>query len=190
MNEACASAAALPPDTRVSVNVTQVQLEKTGFADDVAAALAASRMDPSRLEIEIAGSVRLADNAEILDCLTAIRAQGVSVALDDFGVGGSALAHLHALPVNRIKIGRPLAQQAQSSPRAATIVQTIIDLAHELGITTTAEGVETDTQLRMLGQFGCDEVQGFVISPPRPLSAFLDGAETIGGGAHPPSSLA
>ena len=114
MNEACASAAALPPDARISVNVAQVQLEKTGFARDVAEALAASGMDPSRLEIEIAGSVRLVDNADILDCLTAIRALGVSIALDDFGVGGSALAHLHALPVDRIKIGRPLAQEAQS----------------------------------------------------------------------------
>jgi diguanylate cyclase (GGDEF)-like protein len=190
LNEACACAAALPPDTRICVNVAQVQLEKTGFADDVAAALAASRMDPSRLEIEIAGSVRLADNAEILGCLTAIRAQGVSIALDDFGVGGSALAHLDALPVDRIKIGRPLAQEAQTSPRAATIVKTIIALAHEIGIATTAEGVETDPQLSMLRQFGCDEIQGFVISPPRPLSAFLDAAETTDGAAQPSSSRA
>ncbi|MBG0809026.1 EAL domain-containing protein [Methylosinus sp. H3A] len=190
LNEACASAATLSPDARVSVNVGQVQLEKAGFAQDVAEALAVSGMDPSRLEIEIAGSVRLVDNEDALECLTAIRALGVSVALDDFGVGGSALAHLHALPADRIKIGRPLAQDAETSPRAATIVKTIIALAHDLGITTTAEGVETDAQLRMLRQFGCDEIQGFVISSPKPLNAFLGGVEAIGGDAHPPLSLA
>ncbi len=189
LNEACASAAALPPDARVSVNVTQPQLEKTGFARDVAEALAASGMDPSRLEIEIASSVRLADNAEILRCLAAIRALGVSIALDDFGGGGAALAHLHALPVDRIKLGRSLTQQAQADPRAATIVRSVVALAHELGITATAEGVESDAQLRILRQLGCDEVQGYVISPPQPLRAFVEGVAPVGR-VRPPVSLA
>ncbi|BBU60090.1 hypothetical protein MSC49_00250 [Methylosinus sp. C49] len=189
LNEACASASALPPDARISVNVTQAQLEKTGFARDVAEALAASGMDPSRLEIEIASSVRLADNAEILRCLTAIRALGVSIALDDFGCGGAALAHLHTLPVDRVKVGRSLTQQAQSNPRAATIVRSIVALVHELGIAATAEGVETDAQLRILRQLGCDEIQGYVISPPQPLRAFVEGLAPAGR-VRPPVSLA
>ncbi|OAI23588.1 diguanylate cyclase [Methylosinus sp. R-45379] len=188
LNEACASAAALPPDARISVNVTQTQLEKTGFSRDVAEALAASGMDPSRLEIEIASSVRLADNADILRCLTAIHTLGVSIALDDFGGGGAALAHLHALPVDRVKVGRSLTQQAQADPRAATIVRSIVSLAHELGLMATAEGVETDAQLRILRQLGCDEIQGYVISAPQPLRAFVDGAEPAGR-TRPPVSL-
>lgn len=186
LNEACASAAALPPDARVSVNVSEVQLEKTGFARDVAAALAGAGMDPSRLEIEIAGPLRLDDNAEILSCLTAIRQLGVSIALDDFGAGGATLAHLRALPVDRVKVGRSLTQAAATDPRAATIVKALVVLAHDLGVATTAEGVETDAQLRMMRQFGCDEIQGFVVSPAQPLSAFLEGAD----GARPPLSLA
>ncbi|WP_246728699.1 bifunctional diguanylate cyclase/phosphodiesterase [Methylosinus sp. RM1] len=186
LNEACASAAALPPDARVSVNVSEVQLEKTGFARDVAAALAGADMDPSRLEIEIAGPLRLDDNAEILSCLTAIRQLGVSIALDDFGAGGATLAHLRALPVDRVKVGRSLTQAAATDPRAATIVKALVVLAHDLGVATTAEGVETDAQLRMMRQFGCDEIQGFVVSPAQPLSAFLEGADS----ARPPLSLA
>lgn len=186
LNEACASAAALPPDARVSVNVSEVQLEKTGFARDVAAALAGAGMDPSRLEIEIAGPLRLDDNAEILSCLTAIRQLGVSIALDDFGAGGATLAHLRALPVDRVKVGRSLTQAAATDPRTATIVKALVVLAHDLGVATTAEGVETDAQLRMMRQFGCDEIQGFVVSPAQPLSAFLEGAD----GARPPLSLA
>ncbi|PWB95013.1 bifunctional diguanylate cyclase/phosphodiesterase [Methylosinus sporium] len=186
LNEACASAAALPPDARVSVNVSEVQLEKTGFARDVAAALAGAGMDPSRLEIEIAGPLRLDDNAEILSCLTAIRQLGVSIALDDFGAGGATLAHLRALPVDRVKVGRSLTQAAATDPRAATIVKALVVLAHDLGVATTAEGVETDAQLRMMRQFGCDEIQGFVVSPAQPLSAFLEGADS----ARPPLSLA
>lgn len=186
LNEACASAAALPPDARVSVNVSEVQLEKTGFARDVAAALAGAGMDPSRLEIEIAGPLRLDDNAEILSCLTAIRQLGVSIALDDFGAGGATLAHLRALPVDRVKVGRSLTQAAATDPRTATIVKALVVLAHDLGVATTAEGVETDAQLRMMRQFGCDEIQGFVVSPAQPLSAFLEGADS----ARPPLSLA
>lgn len=186
LNEACASAAALPPDARVSVNVSEVQLEKTGFARDVAAALAGADMDPSRLEIEIAGPLRLDDNAEILSCLTAIRQLGVSIALDDFGAGGATLAHLRALPVDRVKVGRSLTQAVATDPRAATIVKALVVLAHDLGVATTAEGVETDAQLRMMRQFGCDEIQGFVVSPAQPLSAFLEGADS----ARPPLSLA
>jgi len=186
VNEACASAAALPPDARVGVNVSQAQLERSGFARRLAEAIAAAGLSPARLEIEVGGSAELAADAETLDCLSQIRALGVSVALDDFGAGGAALAHLYAFPVDRVKISRPLIRDAQTRPRAATIVKTIVGLAHDLGIATTAEGVETDAQLRMLRQFGCDEIQGFLISPPRPLSSFLQHAEK----AHPPSSRA
>lgn len=186
LREACACAAVLPPDARVGVNISHTQLERSGFAFRLAEAIAAAGIDPSRLEIEIAGSAEVAASAETLECLSQIRALGVSVSLDDFGASGASLAHLQALPIDRVKISRPLIREAPSSPGAATIVKTIIGLAHDLGIAATAEGVETDAQLRMLRQFGCDEIQGFVISPPRPLRAFLEPA----GEARSPSALA
>ncbi|PPD46108.1 MAG: bifunctional diguanylate cyclase/phosphodiesterase [Methylocystis sp.] len=174
LREACTCAASLPGELRIAVNLSPNQLRKPGFALDVVSALAASGLSPQRLELEITESALLLENAVTLNCLSDIRQLGVSIALDDFGTGFSALSHLRAFPVDRIKIDRSFVMEVDESHATASIIRAIIGLARELGVKTTAEGVETETQLRVLADFGCDEIQGFYVSRPKPLSAFDD----------------
>ncbi|QGM99663.1 EAL domain-containing protein [Methylocystis parvus] len=172
LGEACRLGASLPPHIRVAVNLSPTQLFKPGFALDVARALAATNFPPSRLELEITESVLLLENAATHACLSDLRRLGVSIALDDFGTGFSALSHLRAFPVDRIKIDRSFVQEIDIRRETASIIRAIVGLARELGVKTTAEGVETPAQLRKLHGFGCDEIQGYLISQPKPLSAF------------------
>lgn len=173
LKEACAAAASFPGSVRVCVNLSPTQLDRPGFALDVANAVASSGLSPNRLELEITESTLLIENAATSACLRNIRELGVSIALDDFGTGCSALSHLRAFPVDRIKIDRSFVQEAVARPETASIVRAIIGLARDLGVKTTAEGVETPSQLRMLHRFGCDEIQGFLVSRPKPLEALL-----------------
>jgi diguanylate cyclase (GGDEF)-like protein len=181
LQEACALAAGLPESMRVCVNLSPSQLEQPGFAIDVANALAASGLSPRRLELEIVESSLLLENAVTLACLNQIKGMGVSIALDDFGTGYSALSYLRAFPADRIKIDKSFVQEAVTRPETESIVRTIIGLAHDLNMKTTGEGVETEAQLRMLRRCGCDEIQGFLVSLPRPLETFL--AEPVGAAA-------
>jgi diguanylate cyclase (GGDEF)-like protein len=180
LKEACALAASFPASTRVCVNLSPVQLEKVDFALDVANAIAKSGLPPERLELEITESTLLVENAATSACLKDIRRLGVRIALDDFGTGFSALSHLRAFQVDRIKIDRSFVQEAVARPETASIVRTIIGLARDLGMKTTAEGVETEAQLRMLHCFGCDEIQGYLISPPRSIEAFFPRKARVG----------
>lgn len=184
LREACALGASFPGAVRVCVNLSPTQLDKPGFALDVANAIAASGLSPRRLELEITESTLLIENAATSACLRDIRALGVSIALDDFGTGCSALSHLRAFPVDRIKIDRSFVQEAVAKPETASIVRAIIALARDLGVKTTAEGVETQAQLRMLHHFGCNEIQGYLVSPPRPFEAFLADIGAAEGGDH------
>jgi diguanylate cyclase (GGDEF)-like protein len=176
LRRSCELATAFPASMRVCVNLSPTQLEKPGFALDVANALATSGLSPRRLELEITESTLLVESSATLACLSDIRGIGVSVALDDFGTGCSALSHLRAFPIDRIKIDRSFVQEAVDRPETASIVRTIIGLAHDLGVKTTAEGVETSEQLRMLHKLGCDEIQGYLVSRPRSIEAFLSDA--------------
>ncbi|WP_424363445.1 putative bifunctional diguanylate cyclase/phosphodiesterase [Methylocystis parvus] len=183
LREACLLGATLPAHMRVAVNLSPTQLVKPGFALDVASTIGACNIDPSRLELEITESVLLLENAATHACLTHLRQLGVSIALDDFGTGYSALSHLRAFPVDRIKIDRSFVQEVDIRRETASIIRAIIGLARELGVKTTAEGIETCSQLRMLHSFGCNEIQGYLISQPKPLSAFREiieaGAERL-----------
>lgn len=174
LREACALAAAhLPPDTRICVNLSPTQIEKPGFALDVARAIEAAGLPPRRLELEITESTILVENAATMSCLEDIRRLGVSIALDDFGTGCSALSHLRAFPIDRIKIDRSFVQEAVARPETEAIVRMIIALARDLHAETTAEGVETKEQLRMMRRLGCDEIQGYLVSPPRSIDDLL-----------------
>lgn len=174
LREACRLGASLPGHLRIAVNLSPTQLLKPGFALDVASALAATNFPARRLELEITESALLLESGDTLACLKNIRRLGVSIALDDFGTGYSALSHLRAFPVDRIKIDRSFVQEVDISCETASIVRAIIGLARELGVKTTAEGIETQAHLRKLHSFGCDEIQGYLISRPKPLDAFRD----------------
>lgn len=191
LKEACAQAASLPAGLRVAVNLSPLQLREPGFALKLVKALEVSRLSPQRLELEITESALLTNNAATRACLRYIRMIGVSIALDDFGTGCSALSHLRAFPVDRIKIDRSFVQDIDMKVESAAIIRAVVGLSRELGVKTTAEGVETVSQLKQLRNFGCTEVQGYLISKPKPLAEFLNVFEQRSvRGSHAPRGAA
>jgi diguanylate cyclase (GGDEF)-like protein len=164
--EACRVAAGWPNDAKVAVNLSPIQLRRTGILSTIIGALAASAMTPSRLEIEITESALIARNQ--VATLAAMRELGISIALDDFGAGYASLSHLRKLPLDRLKIDRSFVSDLVAVRDCAAIVRNVINLAADLGISTTAEGVETVEQLSSLKAMNCGEAQGYLISAPMP----------------------
>ncbi|MDB5680741.1 MAG: diguanylate cyclase domain protein [Sphingomonas bacterium] len=169
LREACAQAASWPAHVRVAVNVSSVQFRRPGLNETVLQALAASGLDPSRLELEITESVFLEGLDTTNRMLHGLRAIGVRIALDDFGTGYSSLSYLQSFPFDKIKIDRSFIQDLLTRPGAVAIVRAITDLARALGMETTAEGVEENDQLTELRKHGCSSVQGYLFS--RPINA-------------------
>ncbi|PYE90192.1 putative bifunctional diguanylate cyclase/phosphodiesterase [Phyllobacterium leguminum] len=166
LREACVQAASWPDPLMVAVNVSPVQFRSGGLFEAIEDALRLSGLAPSRLEVEITESVLLADSAANLGLLRQLRDHGVRIALDDFGTGYSSLHYLKQFPFNRLKIDRSFVREIDNSPESLAIVRAIIGLGASLGIDTTAEGVETTTQLERLRAEQCGELQGFLFSPP------------------------
>jgi EAL domain-containing protein (putative c-di-GMP-specific phosphodiesterase class I) len=150
----------------------------------VVSALAASGLSPLRLELEITESVLLHDSAATLALLHQLRELGVRIAMDDFGTGYSSLSYLRSFPFDKIKIDRSFVRELGDKADCLAIVRAVAGLGASLGITTTAEGVETPEQLARVREQGCTEVQGYLFSRPRPasevrglLAAPYDGAD-------------
>ncbi|MBZ9868997.1 EAL domain-containing protein [Mesorhizobium sp. CA15] len=169
LRKACNVAANWPPDMRMAVNVSAAQIKSGGFARSVISALAFSGLPANRLELEITETVMMDESDAVLKTLSQLRGLGVRIALDDFGTGYSSLGYLRRFPVDKIKIDRSFIRDLDKRDTAA-IVRTVIRLGAELGITVTAEGVETEAQLDMLRKAGCGEAQGFLIGVPAKAS--------------------
>ncbi|MET3591082.1 MULTISPECIES: EAL domain-containing protein [Mesorhizobium] len=169
LRKACSAAAGWPRDVRMAVNVSAAQIKSGGFARSVISALAFSGLPASRLELEITETVMMDESDKVLKTLRQLRGLGVRIALDDFGTGYSSLGYLRRFPVDKIKIDRSFIHDLDKRDTAA-IVRTVIGLGTELGITVTAEGVETEAQLDMLRKAGCGEAQGFLIGVPAKAS--------------------
>ncbi len=166
LRRACADAATWPAHIRVTVNVTPSQLVSDGFLRMLTDTLADSGMPPSRLELEITETTLL-DHAEApRRVLKAVRALGIGVAMDDFGVGYSSLRLLQNFPFTRIKLDRSFVQGMGRNPRSIAIVRSVTGLCDSLGIPMIAAGVETEEQRQILRNERCGELQGFLISPP------------------------
>ncbi|TPJ73390.1 EAL domain-containing protein [Mesorhizobium sp. B2-6-2] len=165
LRKACNVAANWPPDMRMAVNVSAAQIKSGGFARSVISALAFSGLPANRLELEITETVMMDESDAVLKTLSQLRGLGVRIALDDFGTGYSSLGYLRRFPVDKIKIDRSFIRDLDKRDTAA-IVRTVIGLGAELGITVTAEGVETEAQLDTLRKAGCGEAQGFLIGVP------------------------
>ncbi|ESZ05541.1 MULTISPECIES: putative bifunctional diguanylate cyclase/phosphodiesterase [unclassified Mesorhizobium] len=165
LKQACSVAAGWPPGMRIAVNVSAVQIRSADFARSVISALAVSGVPASRLELEITETVLMDESERVLKTLRQLRELGIRIALDDFGTGYSSLGYLRRFPVDKIKIDRSFIHDIDNKDTAA-IVRTIIGLGAELGITVTAEGVETEAQLDILRKAGCVEAQGFLIGMP------------------------
>ncbi|MGA2042955.1 MAG: EAL domain-containing protein [Roseiarcus sp.] len=179
--ESCKAAALWPRETRVAVNVSPVQLRSGGVGKAVERALAASGLSPERLEIEITESVFVENWAEIQETLKTLQALGVRVSLDDFGTGYSSLSYLCSFKFDKLKIDKSFVHGLGKHDNSAAVVKAIAALAADLGISITAEGVETEEQLELLAAHGCTEAQGFLFS--RPVDAtdivFLLGAPVV-----------
>ena len=170
LRSACAEAARWPDDIRIAVNLSPVQFRNRGLVQAVIAALAYSGLAPQRLELEITESVLLAETDSNLATLHQLRGLGVRISMDDFGTGYSSLSYLRAFPFDKIKIDRSFVSELANRPDCVAIVRAISGLGRSLGITTTAEGVETAEQLDRLRIEGCTEVQGFLFSAARPAA--------------------
>ncbi len=168
IEEACREAAGWPEGQRVSINISPVQFRDRDLPDCILTALQKIGLAPNRLEVEVTETVLVADAEAALDILTRIRALGVRIALDDFGTGYSSLNYLWRFPFDKIKIDRSFVWEIDSRRDSQVIVQAIRDIARGLDMTVTAEGVETERQAELLRQTGCQELQGYLFSRPRP----------------------
>jgi diguanylate cyclase (GGDEF)-like protein len=167
LREACRQATEWPERIVVAINLSPLQLRNPDFVHDVAGVLADNALAASRLELEITETVILADNAVTRGALRRLKDIGVGFALDDFGTGYSSLQSLRAFPIDRIKIDKTFVDELGETTHSTSIVRTVIALAADLGMATTAEGIETSDQYRKLLAGGCSEGQGYYFSRPK-----------------------
>ena len=175
LNTACRVAASWPQKLRVAVNISPAQFRTGDLVGQVRAALAASTLDPGRLELEITEGVMLYDTEATLGILAALKGLGVRLAMDDFGTGYSSLSYLRRMPIDKIKIDQSFIRELGREPAATALVRSIIGIGRGLGIEANAEGVETEEQALLLGQEGCHEVQGWYYGRPCPAAVFAAG---------------
>ena len=182
LRQACKEAARWHAPLRIAVNVSALQIQQDDLPGLVALALAESGLDPARLEIEVTESVLLGDagapdsmntaSSSAIEALRRVRDQGVRVAMDDFGTGYSSLASLRAFPFDKIKLDRGFVADLGNSEDADAIVRAVLGLGRGLNLPVVAEGVETADQAAALRAGGCDELQGYLIGRPLPISAY------------------
>ena len=166
-----------PYISSVAINVSALQLRETDFIHRLKTLLKKYQVKPSLIEIEITESLFIDGGEEVLQTLQKVQKIGVSIALDDFGTGFSSLNYLRILPINRVKIDQTFVQQMENDIRVQAIIQSVIDLSHNLGFNIVAEGVETVKQLDLLTTMHTDVIQGFYYSKPLSkgqLHKFLD----------------
>jgi predicted signal transduction protein with EAL and GGDEF domain len=170
IRQACAEAMRWPSDTRVAVNVSPVQFRNKTLVLAVVSALAASGLRPDLLELEITETVLMNNNEATLAALHQLRDLGVRISMDDFGTGYSSLSYLRSFPFDKIKIDQSFVRDLAERPDSIAIIRAVTGLGQSYGITTTAEGVETQEQLDQMRAEGCSEVQGYFYSKPVPAS--------------------
>ena len=173
LNLACQEAASWDSEQTVSVNLSPVQFKNANLVHTVALALADSGLPARRLELEITESVLLGNSEENVRTLRALKDLGVSISLDDFGTGYSSLGYLRSFPFDRIKIDKSFVHDMCDSREAMSIIRAITDLSNSLMIKTTAEGVESEEQMRRLAAEGCSHFQGYLYGRPVPASERL-----------------
>jgi EAL domain-containing protein (putative c-di-GMP-specific phosphodiesterase class I) len=158
----------------VSVNLSMRDLHDPQLPELVSGLLVQWHVAPSQLKLEITESAVMADAERAIDVLGRLRAMGVQISIDDFGTGYSSLSYLKRLPVDEIKIDRSFVQQMSADRRDLAIVRSTIGLAHDLGLSVVAEGVEDRETWELLADHGCDLVQGYYLSRPIPAEALTE----------------
>lgn len=172
------------PPLRVSVNLSPSQLWQDDLVRTVHQVLAETGAEPQMLALELTEVVLEYGGPRVAQALTHLRGQGIRLALDDFGTGASSLGSLRRLPFDLVKVDRSFVRDLTTSPDSALVIHAVIQLAHALRMPVLAEGVETEGQLQMLRRHGCDQLQGFLASPPvgaDGLLRLLDGPPVLAG---------
>ena len=159
-------------ETCLAFNISALSLDQLDFPDLVERMCRALEVPTDRLVLELTEGATQ-PLVKLMDTLTRIRIKGIGLAIDDFGVGYSTLMQLRQLPFTEVKIDRSFVVDAVRSKDAQLIVKSIIDLTHGLGLLATAEGVETEEQLRLVRELGCDVVQGFLVATPLEPDALI-----------------
>jgi EAL domain-containing protein (putative c-di-GMP-specific phosphodiesterase class I) len=159
-------AVAWPDDIRVCVNLSPLQFSKGNLVSTVVSALASSGLPASRMELEITESVLLEKSERNIAILNQLRKLGVRISMDDFGTGYSSIGYLRSFPFDKIKIDQSFVRDLLVDKGSLAIVRAIASLGVSFGMITTAEGVETEEQMRCLNLEGCIEVQGYLYSKP------------------------
>ncbi|MBX3724710.1 MAG: EAL domain-containing protein [Xanthomonadales bacterium] len=167
----------------VSVNLSVVQLRDEGLPRQVHEILQRTGLAPNRLALEVTESCAVFDTDEVMQRLASLKAMGLLLVMDDFGTGYSSLAQLRRFPLDRLKLDRQFVTELEQDPVARRICEVVTTLAHGLGMTVVAEGVETQAQLDLLGKIGCDLVQGFLLARPMPPAALRSHLAEVASGA-------
>jgi EAL domain-containing protein (putative c-di-GMP-specific phosphodiesterase class I) len=156
----------------MGVNVSTRQLTTMTLVETVAQILRETGLSPSQLELEITESAIMRDDEATVGTLEGLREMGIALALDDFGTGYSSLSYLRRFPISRVKIDRSFVQEIPENADDRALTTAIIAMAHSLGLTVVAEGVETGAQEEFLRASGCDELQGYRLGRPVPARDF------------------
>jgi predicted signal transduction protein with EAL and GGDEF domain len=164
--EACEQAARWPDHLKIAVNLSPVQFSTPNLFGVIESILAKTKLAPHRLELEITERIFMEDSEKTLSTLHRLKELGVRIAMDDFGTGYSSLSYLRSFPFDKIKVDRAFVSDLAEGTEHVVIVQAVVSIARALGMTTTAEGVETPGQRDFLKALGCDEAQGYLFSPP------------------------
>ncbi len=174
LTEACRRAAQWPNDLKVAVNLSPVQFSTPNLYSALEAILAETGLAPHRLELEITERIFMENSEKTLSTLHQLKQLGVRIAMDDFGTGYSSLSYLRSFPFDKIKVDRSFVSDLDGGTEHVVIVQAVVSIARALGMTTTAEGVETVGQQEFLAALGCDEAQGYLFSPAVPIEKVAD----------------
>jgi EAL domain-containing protein (putative c-di-GMP-specific phosphodiesterase class I) len=158
----------------IAVNVFAPSLGDLGLPKRIVNALASRRLSTDALTVEVTEDLLLEDMDRTRTVFERLRENGIRIAIDDFGSGYSALSYLHDLPIDELKLDRQFIAPVLVDWRAAAIVRAVVDLAHVLGVTTVAEGIEDAATVARLREYGCDVAQGYYYSPPIEAAAMLE----------------
>jgi len=157
---------------KISVNLSALQLKQPDLVDVVERVLKESQLPPNLLDLEVTESINVRDIPNLFDTLTRLRAIGLSISIDDFGTGQSSLEYLKCFPADFIKIDQTFVRNIGVDPSDEAIIRATIDMAHGLKMQVIAEGVETETHLKFLRAYQCEQLQGFLFSRPLNHAAF------------------
>ena len=174
IRKALDDAAAWDDHLTIAINLSPTQMRSANLVSTIVNALAHSGVDPGRLELEITESILMQDSDTNIRTLHTLRDLGIRISLDDFGTGYSSLNYLRSFPFDKIKIDRCFVSEIDTREDCRAIIRSVINLAQNLGMTTTAEGVEREDQVEELRLEGCDQVQGFLYGKAEALEECTD----------------